>query len=193
MNARRDIVQDHEAKVLAVGCGRWMMGDDQVGLLAASQLAARGLPGVRVEIAENPDCALAVPACSLLVVIDAARPVATPDLYPAKLTPGQILKLDGRKLVNAGTLPPLLDTHSFGVLSFLHLASALGCLPEDIWVYGLVGQVFSRANRLSVPVAAALSPLVSRIAAEIVAFQAPLRGPRGCSNAVAARRAACTK
>lgn len=179
MNAHRDIFPDCHAKVLVLGCGRWMMGDDQVGLLAASQLAARNLPGARVELAENPDCALAVAGCRLLVVIDAARPATTPAVYPDKLTPGQILKLDGRELVSAGTLPRLSDTHSFGVLSFLHLAAALGCLPENVWVYGLVGQVFCRADRLSTPVEAALGPLVNRIAADISAYRVepdPVRG-----------------
>ena len=60
--------------VRIVGCGRWSMGDDRVGLVVADRLADRNIPNTDVTRTETPGSELATETSDdlgLLVLIDA--------------------------------------------------------------------------------------------------------------------------
>lgn len=139
------------------------MGDDQVGLLAASRIRERALPNTVVITSEDPVADLAAEDLrdlDVLIVIDAAR---SDDQHPT----GSFLRLD--YLDRPRFLIPRtgIDTHSIGVAAALELAASLNRLPSKVWIYVVFGGGFDRCMALDAVPAIAVSSLADRIENDI--------------------------
>jgi hydrogenase maturation protease len=149
--------------VRIVGCGRYSMGDDQAGLIAADGLRKRRLPGVAVVSEEVPGSTLAagLPTdVELLVIVDAARANAD---HPAG---------SHRRIVHGGHEPVVLtkvrdNTHSLGVDMGLELAAALGTLPTCVWIYVIFGEYFGRSMEVGQAVRAGIPAFLNRIERDV--------------------------
>ena len=154
------------ALVRIVGCGRWSMGDDQAGLVAAERLRRRGLPQTRVVLDESPGSGLADlngDNAELLIVIDAAR-------ADGRHRAGSLTRID------YGASPPRLrakapcGTHTLGVEAGLELARTLGVLPGNVWIYVIFGREFDRGLEMGQAVRGGVARLVERIENDVRVF-----------------------
>jgi len=149
--------------VRIVGCGRWAMGDDQAGLLAAEGLRDASLPDASVTLEEAPGAGLAdesLGEVELLIVIDAARADCR---HPA----GSFRRVDHRACGLGISTVSGIDTHTLGVTGGLDLAAALGVLPSQVWIYVIFGQSFDRCLTASAAVGWAVPRLVRRIKRDV--------------------------
>ena len=145
--------------ILIVGCGRWSMGDDQAGLLAASRIRERDLPNTVVITSEDPVADLAAEDLrdlDVLIVVDAAR---ADEQHPA----GSFLRMDYQDRPRFLIPRTGIDTHSISVAAALELAASLMRLPSNVWIYMVFGGGFDRRMVLEAVPAAAISSLADRI------------------------------
>ncbi len=149
------------ADVAILGIGRPHHGDDALGPAAAELLAARLAGTARVIPGGTGWGALcAAGGERLLVILDAAEAGEC-------LRPG-----DWRRLIyprdEAGLdASGLRDTHTARAAQALALATALGGLPPNVWIYALAGERFLPETELSPSVGAALDAFVARVEADI--------------------------
>jgi hydrogenase maturation protease len=153
-------------RICVVGCGRWLRRDDQVGLLVAQTLAKAGLPGVRIVATESPwsDILTELEDLDLLIVVDAAREgTDTP--------PGAWARIDYRQEPERiRVYGPSLDAHQLSVGAALSLASEMGVLPPDVWVYAVAVENCDHGEQVAPAVHQAVSELVERIPGDIDAW-----------------------
>lgn len=146
-----------------VGCGRWLMQDDQAGLLVAQRLLEQHIPYAVVETTETPATAFAeteMAADSLLIIVDAAR-------AGARHPPGTTKKVEYRSRVRESPAELFVDTHSPSLLSGLLLGDALGNLPRRVWLYVIFGEHFERGHALSPEVRGSIEKLLKEIEADV--------------------------
>lgn len=148
--------------VRIVGCGRSLRSDDQAGLIVAEALAFDPPTDCVVEATESPlaDLPTSSSDADLLIVIDAC--LATPQLPAGRWRRIEYHGDDG--LLRARRR---CDTHTISVDAALELASQLGTVPPECWIYALSGTTFEYGEALSPPVAAAINPLAARIRADL--------------------------
>lgn len=150
-------------RVLVIGVGNPLRGDDAVGLRVAASLRKRLPPWVTVMEATGEVVSLA--SCweglGRLVIVDAARSGAAP---------GTVHRFDARRPLPAhfGSL----SSHGLGVASAIEMARALGTLPREAVVYAIEGERFGLGEDLSPRAAAAVSLLVDRVLGELAAVPA---------------------
>lgn len=129
-------------RVVVIGVGNDLRGDDGAGLAAARLVRAASPAGVEVvesagdpaAIVEGWDGAL------LAIVLDAARGGAPP---------GTLARVDR---VPAGRAPG--SSHGLGLADAWALGEALGRLPRRLAVLAVVGAAFELGTPVSAPVAA---------------------------------------
>lgn len=165
-----------EPPVRIVGCGRWSMGDDQVGLVVAERLREWGIPRAVVVLDEAPGSELASglgEGVKLLVIVDAA---GADEHHPA----GSSERIDYRERPEILAARSRGDTHSFSVDAGLELAETLGLLPDDVWIYAIFGTIFDRRLGMCPATEAGIAPLVQRIHRDVtrwlVAHPSPITG-----------------
>jgi hydrogenase maturation protease len=153
------VAEASRRRVLVIGVGNEMRGDDGAGLEVARRLhRASGMAGIDVEEEQNDPTALIErwrdrPG---LVIVDAARTGA----------PGEIQRFDvSRHALPAGVVGSS-STHAIGVSEAIELARALGELPGNVIVLTVGGARFEAGADLAVEVAAALPGLTNRVLAE---------------------------
>lgn len=151
--------QSVRRKVLVIGLGNPDRGDDGVGAIVAQQLAGR-LPA-HVELLVRSGNVLSLiddwAGFDALVCIDAAAPMGAP---------GRIHRID----LTLDELPrhmSLTSCHAFGLVDAIHLARTLRCVPRDIIVYAVEGCSFDDGAAMTAAVAAAVSEMSRRVAAEV--------------------------
>lgn len=117
------------AGVLIIGIGNEFRGDDAIGLLAAREVEAMHMPGVRV-VESRGDGARVMrmwKGLSTVLLIDAVHSGAPP---------GTLHRLDA-------SLHPIpakylcTSSHQFGVAEAVETSRALGELPEKVVVFGV--------------------------------------------------------
>ncbi len=150
-------------EIVIVGCGRWLRGDDQAGLLAAEALLGMKLPDVRVYASESPaaDIALYAADARMLVLIDAAR--AGPDL-PA----GTWRRLDYRDMKSRLRESTSASAHTISVATALALAERLGTLPSQVWIYAIGAQSTEPGSTISAVVARAVQDVSAAIRHDVI-------------------------
>jgi hydrogenase maturation protease len=115
--------------VLVIGIGNEFRGDDAVGLLAARDVEALHLPGVRV-VESRGDGARIMrmwKGISTVLLIDAVQ---------SGSPPGTLHRLDAsRHPVPAKFL--CTSSHQFGVAEAIETSRALGELPSTVVVFGV--------------------------------------------------------
>jgi len=147
------------ARILVIGVGNELRGDDAAGLHAVRCLAARGFDGVDVTERSGEGTGLleAWRDADCVFVVDAAETGGES---------GTIYRFEAGER----PLPQKLlrrTTHDFGVAEAVELARELGRLPPRLVVFGVEGESFGHGTRLSPGVDRALVELVDSITKEI--------------------------
>ncbi|MDZ7640215.1 MAG: hydrogenase maturation protease [Bryobacterales bacterium] len=157
-------------KVRIIGCGNLYRGDDAAGILVVHRLREFGVEAheagddmTRLMSAWQPD--------ESVFLVDAALAVAAP---------GTILRFSPKDLPRA-TKDLRFSTHGIDLAEFIGLAGALGRLPRELTVIGIVGENFAAGAK----VGAAVREAVERVAAEL----ASLAHPEKATDAVASAQA----
>ena len=156
--------------VRIIGCGRWLRGDDQVGLMIAEELLG-ALDGdvdssarVAVESTEAPSADLFVEGLerdALLVIIDAAR-------LTEGVTPGTWTRIDYLQDAQRVRDKCRTSTHALSVDAALEMAAALDMMPSHVWIYAVAGEDFGYSEHLSARLAQAVPEITARIRADVV-------------------------
>lgn len=141
-------------RIHIIGVGNPDRGDDGVGPAVVRQLRAQALTGMRVS-------ELSGEATELLQAWQGADEAIVIDAVAADYPAGTILRFD----VSARPIPlpfPSASTHGLGVAEAIELARALGSLPPQLIIIGIVGQDYT--------LGAGLSPEVAQAAREVAAW-----------------------
>ena len=162
-------------RVVIVGLGNELRGDDGAGLLVARRLQA-GAPQrdvvVRECSGEVTGLLDALEGADAAVVVDAARGAG-----PA----GGVWRLDAtREPLPRHRLGPV-SSHDDGLAEAIELARALGRLPARVIVYAVVGTRFEVGAPLSAPVDQVLDALGAAVMDEALRLAAD---PQICSGRI---------
>ncbi len=157
-------------KIVIVGAGNWMCGDDAVGIVVATLLARRFGDRARVGFDLSLLWEVVDGACSprVLVLVDSMS-------ADNSATAGTLRAMGYPR--DADSLPSLelRNTPSLDLRSILSLSQERGTLPTTTRVYGVAGERFALGDALSPPVSKALGGIEERIADDIRCNSAPLR------------------
>jgi hydrogenase maturation protease len=144
-------------RVVVIGLGNAMRGDDAAGLHAARRLAHEPGVDVRVHEGEGVDLLDLWADADVAILVDAVRSGAPP---------GTIHHADASTRALAVTFDRP-SGHAIGAAATIELARALDQLPATVLVYGVEGRDFTLGAALSPPVADAIDPLVQAVRSEI--------------------------
>lgn len=146
-------------RVLVIGCGNPLRGDDRAGIEFARRLTAAAPAHVRVARCEGEPIALLemwedVPRVLLIDAMKTGAPPGTIHRFDAAARP-----LPARAAHAAG--------HTLGLAAVIELARRLGRLPPRVTVFGIEGAGFALGDGLSPAVKGALPGLVRRVLADL--------------------------
>jgi hydrogenase maturation protease len=146
-------------KVVVVGVGNAVRGDDAAGLAVAERVRARAPHGVDVVQCEQEPTRLldAWAGADLALVVDASL---------SGTEPGTVQRFDATAdAVPARTFRS--STHAFGIGDAVELGRALGRLPEQVIVFGIEGEDFGLGSGLSDRVAGAVDEVAETVLNEL--------------------------
>ena len=159
----RSAVPRRSPRIVVVGVGNLLRGDDAVGRLVARSLRTRKPSGVEILECDG-EATLLIDAwwgSELTLVIDAVRCGAAT---------GTVHRFDADRFDRladaAGT-----STHGLGLADAVAMARALDRLPGRLVIYGIEGGCFEPGAGLSGEVEAEIEPVADRLLAEIEAFR----------------------
>ena len=116
-------------RVLIIGVGNEVRGDDAIGLLAARDLASLKLPWVRVEESRGD-------GARLLSLWRGVEAVLIIDAVSSGSPPGTLHRVDVTTFPIPGSFR-CASSHDFGVVEAIETARALGELPGECVLYGV--------------------------------------------------------
>ena len=149
-------------KVLCIGVGNELRGDDVVGRLTVRLLRYQSLPDTTFIEATGEGAALMdawadAKAVFLIDAVSAGQPAGT--IY--------------RFLAHSQALPAQFfsySTHAFSVAEAVEMARVLGQLPPHFIIYGIEGENFAAGASISPAVEKAVHEVIRQISAEIHAL-----------------------
>lgn len=145
---------------MVAGLGSEYRGDDAVGRLVASMVAARWAGAESLGLVEDPlDLLGAWDGADLVVVIDALSGSAEPGTV-------NVLELDPAGASSNGA-PAHASTHGIGLVGAWQLARAISRAPRRVVVVGVEGASFELGAPISDAVWRAVPELVERAGALI--------------------------
>jgi hydrogenase maturation protease len=150
-------------RVVVIGLGNGVRGDDAAGLEVARRLRRAAPAGVEVVEHEGDAAALLDywQGAALAVVVDAVRAGGEPgSLHRLEAVPG------GQAGSGIADRAWQVSSHALGLAEAVGLAGALGRLPGRLVLVGIEGGSFAAGDALSPPVAAT----VERAAGEVLAL-----------------------
>lgn len=147
------------ATIRVIGVGNAWRGDDAVGLLAVRRLREWLGPSVEVMEAEGDGLAL-------LELMEGIDYVVFIDAVKSRGQPGETVRLDVSKESRWGTIVPC-STHAMGVAGAIDLARALGQLPKQAILYGIVIDSVGSGAPLSEAVRAGMEMTIDQVSQEI--------------------------
>jgi hydrogenase nickel incorporation protein HypA/HybF len=159
------------SRLLVIGAGNALRGDDGIGPFVAERLATEGAVTARSVDGSSGTLLEAWEGFDDVVVVDAAASV--------EHAPGSVLCFDA----GAGPLPATAlrrSTHDLGVRDAIEMARALGRLPALLTVVAVVGSDFSPLAPLTPAVRRAGEQLAARLAAGLPPLET--REPLGGSS-----------
>jgi hydrogenase maturation protease len=148
-------------RVVVIGVGNALRGDDGVGPAVAERVRAEIPAGVEVTVCEEEPTRLieAFGGADVAVVVDAVSTGAAPGTlhrFDASDAP-----VPSRELRSS--------THALGIGETLELARALGRLPRRTIVFGVEGSDFVARDGLTAPVAGAVGRASAAVVEEVTA------------------------
>ena len=161
-------------KIVVIGVGQTMRGDDGVGVIAVQSWQAQypqtaALPEIRVEIAE-------LPGLDLLELLSGADHALIVDAIKGNGRAGEIHVLDEQAI--SAFDPGAGSAHGWGVAETILLGQKLGRtdLPGDIKIIGITAQQFGIGRSLSPEIKENLPDIIDDIEKQV---QAELRKADG--------------
>jgi len=149
------------SRVVVIGVGNALRGDDAAGLAVADRVRAHAGDGVDVRVCEEEPSRLidAFGDAEIAFVIDAVAtgaPAGTMHRFDASTGPIPSSELRS-------------STHALGIGEALELARALGRLPQTTLVFGVEGAEFTAGAPLSPAVAEGVSRTAATLLQEVAA------------------------
>jgi hydrogenase maturation protease len=144
-----------EAKILVIGVGNPLRGDDAAGVQAAKLIRDRNHPSICV-IEHDGEGA------SLMEVWTGAQMVIVVDAASSDSPPGTIYRFDATQHPLPGKLFQR-STHAFGLHEAVELSRALNRLPRRLIIYGIRVKSLEIAASLSDEVGKSVCEVVERI------------------------------
>lgn len=152
-------------KIVVIGVGQTMRGDDAVGVIAVQTWQAQypqtaSHPEVRVEIAE-------LPGLDLLELLSGADYALIVDAVKSGKPPGEIHILDEQSI--SAFDPGAGSAHGWGVAETIRLGQKLGRadLPGEIKILGITAQQFGIGSSLSPEITENLPTLIDEIEMQV--------------------------
>ncbi|MBL9152363.1 MAG: hydrogenase maturation protease [Verrucomicrobiales bacterium] len=145
------------SRVLVIGVGNALRGDDAAGLHVARRLRGRGMENVHESGGETASLMERWRDANVVLLADAAQSGA-----PA----GTVTRLDA----STRPLPAAFlhcSTHAFGVAEAVELSRSLGTLPPKVIVFGIEGTNFEHGATLSPEVESGVADAVRQIETEV--------------------------
>jgi hydrogenase maturation protease len=150
-------------KVLVIGLGNPLRGDDSAGRLVAAAVKRRNHPFLKAVESFGE-------GSSLMDLWAHANAVIIVDAVASGVEAGMIHRFDASQQA----LPVRFNnssTHSFGLGEAVELARALNQLPKHLIVFGIEGKRFAVGSKLSTEVKKAIPNVVGQVLKEAAAFQ----------------------
>jgi hydrogenase maturation protease len=147
-------------RVVVLGVGNVLMGDEGLGVRCVEQLERSGLVG--------PDVVCIDGGCStheLLEDLEYLDKLVIVDAASSGNEPGTIVRLEGESIPAA--FSNKLSPHQHGINDLLASLRLLGRAPSEIVLFGVEPQTLELRMDLSPVVAAALPELCERVAREV--------------------------
>lgn len=156
-------------RVLVIGVGNELRGDDGAGIAVARQVRARGLkpgvlgpkPGVDVREHEGEPTAL-------LEIWHGADAVVLVDAVRSGAPPGTIHRFELRGAPLPARWSGSSSTHAFALAEAIELARSLHRLPGRLVVFGVEGRTFAAGAELSPEVRRVLPAVADAVGHEAV-------------------------
>jgi hydrogenase maturation protease len=146
---------------LILGVGNPLLGDDAVGVLAVQQLLEQaGLPPHVTVVDGGTD------GLGLIPLIESYRHVILVDAVPMGLPAGSIRRFTWHEARFVGH-EQVLSLHQSDLTDALLLAEALGCLPQEVVIYGVQPHTMDWDHPLSTAVERALPALIDALINEV--------------------------
>lgn len=159
-----------QSRILIVGIGNELMGDDGLGPAAIARFAAAYDFTPEVELKD-----LGLGGIRLLDYVGGREAVLIVDVLDvADHAPGAILRFSKAELTGgpaAGGLSP----HELSLKETLLLADKLGAGPADVVLFGIVGRAFEMGAGLSDELRRAMPGLEEAVAGELRRFGFEMR------------------
>lgn len=147
-------------RLLVLGLGNVLCGDDGLGVAAVARLAERYEIGPGVRVADGGTLGLA-----LLGLFDEVDEALLVDAIRDEGPPGALVALDGEEVAPAARAR--LSVHQVGVADLLDALDLLGRRPTRLSLVGLVPERIGLGTERSPAVERGLPRLVDRLAREI--------------------------
>ncbi|MGZ5496874.1 MAG: HyaD/HybD family hydrogenase maturation endopeptidase [Candidatus Aminicenantales bacterium] len=147
-------------RLLILGLGNVLCGDDGLGSAAIARLTARYEIPAGMSVLDGGTLGL-----SLLPYVEDAEKVILVDSIRAEAPPGSFVRLEGEEVGPA--VAGRLSVHQVGVADLLDAARWRGRLPEELVLLGLVPETLEVGLTRSARVEAGLPGLVDRVVQEV--------------------------
>ena len=139
-------------KLLIIGIGNEMRGDDGLGRQVARILARRSVPGVTVVESAGE-------GTSLIELWKDHDQVLLIDAFSSDSTPGLLHLIDA----SITQVPQQLfhaSSHAFGIAEAIEVSRKLDILPSTVFIYGIEGENFGPGTGLSESVSERINELL---------------------------------
>jgi hydrogenase maturation protease len=147
-------------RLLVLGLGNILCGDDGLGAVAIARIGARYEIPEGMTVLDGGTLGL-----SLLPYLEDAEKVILVDAINAEGPPGSFVRLEGDEVGPA--VAGRLSVHQVGVADLLDAARWRGRLPEELVLLGLVPESLDVGVTRSARVEAGLPGLVARVVHEV--------------------------
>lgn len=151
---------DPSRRLLVLGLGNVLCGDDGVGVLAVQQLNRRFGPQAQVSFIDGGTLGL-----SLLGLFEAGDDVLLVDAIGADAPAGSLIRLEADAV--AAAMRERLSVHQVGVVDLLDALELTGRSPASLTLLGLVPETLELGLGLSPAVEAGLPRLIDAVAAAV--------------------------
>ena len=147
-------------RIVVIGVGNLLLGDEGVGVHAVRELKKRALPpGVEVLDA-------GVAGIGLLDLFQGAEKVLLIDAADMNRPPGTVVRFTPDDIQSQGE-NPRFSAHDVGLLEVLQLAKALGKSPPQVVIVGVQPKEISWRMDLTPEIQAALPKVVEAVLKEL--------------------------
>ena len=159
----------NKRRVVVIGLGNPLMGDDGLGLAALDELRSGYALGADVELVDGGTWGM-----NLLPVIEDADELILIDAIDIGQTPGSLVRLEHDRLPRY--LATKISPHQIDLRDVLALAELRGTLPADTVALGLQPESVELRNCLSDTLRCRIATLAAAVVAELSRRGHPVEG-----------------